>query len=823
MPGLGLNTQMRLIPLLLCWMSGAALAGGMPALVVSPDLVGGAGTVRAPQQAPSAAPVPVAKPQRGDAPATVPAPANAATGHLDAAQGAQPAADTPPRAAGQSVPAPADGATSVTALRIRGTRTVELVAEGEAELLRGDLTLTADRLTYHEPTDEARAEGNVRLTQGTDEITGPAARIVVGERTGRFESPRYAITRAARSTPGKDGRAITGSGGADVLYFEGENQYRLSNATWSSCRPEDPDWYVKAGELELDYDTEIGTLRNGTVVFKDTPILWVPWAEFPLVARRQSGLLAPTLGTSNKTGVDITLPYYWNIAPNYDATLSPRLLSRRGVQLGGEFRYLTEDYRGELRGEWLPEDRVEGVERHLTSLQHWHRISPRLFASVDWNAVSDDRYFEDLSSRVALASKVNLLRQGRLDYYGADWWSASAVWQRYQTLYGDEPYRKLPQLTLAANRADLAGGTTLAMTAQYTEFDHADKDRIVDGVRVYAPGSRLVLYPRLSWPIERAGYFITPKLGVHYTRYDLDAPYLVDGGRTRITRTVPIFSVDAGLTFERETRLFGNDYEQTLEPRIFYVRAPAREQDDIPLFDTTRYDFSFAQMFSEFPYSGHDRIADADQVTLALISRLIDPVNGAERLYGAIGQRHYFSDQEVALPGEALRVDRRTDVLAALGGRITPTLSLNSAWQYDPRDRLTERFTVGGSWRPAFAKAVNMSYRWTRDVLRDLDLSAQWPLGGRWYGVGRLTRSIQEGRITEAIAGLEYDGGCWVFRTVAHRFATNENDTTQALFVQLELNGLASIGSNPVGLLKRSVSGYGKINEPGSGRIFGTD
>ncbi len=880
LPYLGLKTRMRLIPLLLCWVSGSALAGGMPALVVSPDLVRDRPAKGAPIPVRPAAPTVDAAPAAAPAAEVPGAPATSGIGLAPApsapgadvrpvappeapapvvAQPAVPAAaPVPPRetevrpaeasrtvapveaaqdekAAGpieQRPEAPREAeapvavrreATEVSALRIRGTRAVELVADGEAEIQRGDLTLTADRLIYRELTDEAIAEGNVRLAQGTDEVTGPAARIVIGERTGEFEAPRYSFTRTSEPQPGELPRVITGSGQADALLFEGENQYRFRNATWSSCSPQDPDWYVKARDLDLDYDTEVGTLRHGTVVFKDVPILWVPWAEFPLVGRRQSGLLAPTFGTSNKTGVDFTQPYYWNIAPNYDATLSPRFMSRRGLQLGGEFRYLNEDYRGELRGEWLPKDRVDGVERRLASLQHQHRITPRLFASLDLNTVSDDTYFEDLSSRVSVASKVNLLREGRLNYYGADWWSASALWQRYQTLSGDEPYRKVPQLALNANRAGMPGGTTWVFDGQFTEFDHPDKDRVVGGYRVFTPGSRLVLYPQVSLPIERAGFFITPKFGLHYTQYKLDRPYDVANGRTSITRSVPIFSLDTGLNFEREANVFGRDYVQTLEPRVFYVKSPERRQEDIPLFDTFRYDFSFAQMFAEMPYSGSDRIADNDQVTVALTSRLIDPVSGAERLYGAIGQRHYFSDQRVALPGETLRVDRRTDILAAVGGRISASTSLNSAWQYNPRESQTQRFTFGASWQPEFGKAVNLSYRWTRDVLRDIDVSAQWPLGGRWYGVGRLTRSIKDRRITEAIGGLEYDGGCWVFRTVAHRFATTEDKVTQALFFQLELNGLASIGSNPVGLLKRSVSGYGKINEPGSGRIFGTD
>ncbi|THF65873.1 LPS assembly protein LptD [Pseudothauera nasutitermitis] len=856
---------MKVIPLLLCWVSGGALASGLPALVVSPDLVrerpGKTPVVRpaatqtpAPAPAPSVQP-PASRPAAGTAgPGLAPAPAapgtevRPVTGHGEpsdaptvaptppassapAPAAASPAAVVPARAAPtvDIVPVPGastgDGreATEVSALRIRGTRAVELAAEGEAELQRGALTLTADRLTYRELTDEAVAEGNVRLVQGTDEVSGPAARIVVGERTGEFESPSYSLTRRSEPEPGEVPREIVGSGQAEALQFEGENQYRLRNATWTSCSPADPDWYVKARDLHLDYDTEVGTLRDGTVVFKDVPILWLPWADFPLTARRQSGLLAPTFGTSNRTGVDFTQPYYWNIAPNYDATISPRFMSRRGLQLGGEFRYLNADYQGELRAEWLPKDRVAGIERRLGSLQHQHRITPRLRASLDLNSVSDDDYFEDLSSRVSVASKVNLLRQGRLDYQGADWWSASALWQRYQTLSGTEPYRKLPQLALNANRADMPWGTVWTFNGQYTDFDHPDKDLIRGGYRVYTPGNRLVLYPQVALPIERAGFYITPKIGLHYTRYKLDEPYDIAKGKTSITRSVPIFSVDSGLNFEREATLFGNDYVQTLEPRVFYVRSPGRDQDAIPLFDTYRYDFSFAQMFSEMPYSGHDRIADNDQVTVALTSRLIDPRTGAERLYAAIGQRHYFSDQEVGLPGETLRVDRRTDILAALGGQISASTALSSAWQYNPRESQTERFTVGARWQPEFGKALNLNYRWTRDVLRDVDVSAQWPLGGNWYGVGRLTRSIKDRRVTEAIAGFEYNGGCWVFRTVAHRFATTEDRVTQSLFFQLELNGLASIGSNPVGLLKRSVSGYGKINEPGSGRIFGTD
>lgn len=850
MPDLGLKTRMRLIPLLLCCMSGSALAAGLAPLVVSPDLVrspatvsgggaakpaaGGAKTNAAPTTGSAEVLEVLPRPVRRvepSSPAGTTAPSSEAAVRVPAplAPAPGPGTQTPDAA----VLAPTKpGATEVSALRITGTRAVELVADGDAELQRGEMMLSADRLTYREPTDEAVAEGNVRLRQGSDEMSGPSASLVIGDQTGSFQSPRYAITRIREPLePGDLPREVTGGGRADVLYFEGENQYRAKNATWSTCQVDDPDWYIKARDLTLDYDREIGVARNSTVVFKDVPLFWLPWAEFPLVGQRQSGLLPPTYGSSNKTGFDLTVPYYWNIAPNYDATIAPRWMSRRGLQIGGEVRYLGASYRGEGRAEWLSRDNVSGEERTLGSLQHQQWISPTLYGSLDLNAVSDDEYFEDLSSRVSVASKVNLLREGRLIYAGSPWWSASALVQSYQTLSPDPdnpvttPYRRLPQLLLNATRPDLAGGVSFAWQSEYVRFSHPQDNR--------PDASRLTAYPQLSLPIERAGYYITPKVGVHYTRYDIDRDRSVPTLRDSINRTVPIFSVDSGVTFERDANFFGQDYIQTLEPRVYYLNVADRRQDDIPLFDTSRYDFGFAQIFSENMYTGGDRIADANQVTAALTSRLIDPETGAERMRVLLGQRYYFEDQRVTLNYrnvngnlvnvETPRTSRRADVLAGFSGRLTSDTSFESLWQYNPRDYWTERFNATFRYQPAFAKTLNLSYRYARDILRDVDVSGQWPLGGGWYGVTRLTHSLKDRRLTEAIGGIEYDGGCWVVRVAMHRFATREDELTKAVFIQLELNDLASIGSNPVSLIKRSVPGYGKINEPGADRVFGVE
>ncbi|MHB8785821.1 MAG: LPS-assembly protein LptD [Thauera sp.] len=864
------NTRIRLIPLLLLCMSGASFAQGLPALKVSPDLLRSprpaaaeravtTGAEASGQAQPSAA---RARPAP-DAPAVVEEralPAGDASAssadHLTAvpaAAQARPSAPvTPPKAeregaernasAGKASPAPGTvsappavlppGMTAVSALRISGARGVELIAEGEAELQRDDTVLTADKVTYREPTDEAFAEGNVVLSRGTDTIRGPRATLVVGDRTGEFESPRYELSRAlSPNLAGDAPRSVSGSGEAEVLRLEGENQYRLKNATWTTCSPTDPDWYIKARELELDYDREVGTAHGSSIVFMDTPLFWMPWIEFPLNGQRQSGLLPPTFGSSNKTGVDFTQPYYWNIAPNYDATIAPRFMSRRGVQVGGEFRYLGADYQGTTRVEWMPEDRVTGDERRLGSIQHQHRFAPNLYGTLDLNGVSDDEYFEDLSSNIGVASRVNLLREGRLLYAGG-WWSASALVQRYQTLSPEgeaanvEPYRRLPQIALNAYRADLAGGVAAEFESRFTRFEHADPDR-------FDEATRFVAYPQLSLPVQGASWFLTPKAGVHYTSYDIDRAQANAAKPDSITRSLPIMSIDSGLFFDRETRIFGGDYLQTLEPRLYYLRVANKNQDEVPIFDSNRFDVGFAQIFAENRFSGDDRIGDANDLTAAVTTRFIDSNTGAERLRALIGQRYYFSDQQVYLfdANERRRAGRGNEILAGLGGQINRRVSVDSYLQYNTETQSTERLNANVRYQGGFARVLNLSYRYAPNLvvdstkkivgLEDIDVSGQWPLARNWYGVGRVTHSLKDNRVTEAVAGLEYDGGCWVFRTAMHRFAIDESDVTNAIFVQLELNDLAGIGSNPLSLIRRSVPGYGKINDSSADRVFG--
>ena len=850
-----------MLPMLLLCLSGLAWSEGLAPLRVAPELLRPADSARplpasgssaaaseAPVEARLVDPIPAvggepepARPeelvpaaappqQQGDEPVSTPSPGTPTLEtplpQVRASQAPGPEVTRSGQPRTDVAPGRPPGATEVRALRIVGLRSVELVAEGEAELTRDDLTLTADRLVYNELTDEASARGNVRLDRNDDWITGSWARLIVHEWTGELEGPQYYFSREASARPGEPTRIVAGTGGADMLYFEGENQYRLESATWTTCEPESLDWYIQARDLELDFDRNVGVARGGSLVFKDVPVLWWPWIEFPLAEQRKSGFLVPTIGMSNKTGLDVSAPYYLNIAPNYDATVTPRYMGRRGLQLGGEFRYLGASHTGEARVEWLPRDTTSGKARTLGAFEHQHAITQRLHASVDLNWVSDDEYFEDLSSRISVASRVNLLREAQLFYTG-DWWHALARVQGYQTLSGFGPYRRQPQLMLNARRDDLPAGMRFDFSSEYVDFRHRDSAR--------AEGGRLHAYPRISRRFEWPSHYIEPRLGWHYTRYDLDRP--LAGGKRSIVRSLPVLSIDGGLFFERETTLFGNGYLQTLEPRLFYVHVPYRDQRDIPRFDTARYDFGFAQIFTENRYSGIDRLGDANELTAAVTTRFIEPTTGIERLSATLGQQFYFSRQRVTLNEtglpevESQESRRRTDVLAAVSGRVTRSTSIDAILRYNPFDRETQRFNFGVRYQPGHARVFNASYRYARDLLdgregvEDVDFSAQWPLAERWYGVGRVTRSIRESRVTEAVVGIEYVStcGCWVLRTAAHRFATNPNKVTNALFLQLELTGLGGIGSSPVNLLTRSVPGYGKINDSMPSRFFAVE
>ncbi|WP_374482055.1 LPS-assembly protein LptD [Zoogloea sp.] len=825
------RTQLRFLSIALFALWGRAGAEDLPPFVVSPSLLGKPATVR-----PAAAAQPASRAPAAAAPSKPVGvtPATAPPVKKTVPPAGRKGATVQPVAGAAALP---PHTTVIDGDRVTGRQDLDAVAEGSAVLTRDNTRIEADKLQYFELTDEVEATGNVRITRGQDEMSGPHARMKVQEQVGTFDSPNYSISRPPRGprpgeTPLLPGQAVpmsqqplTGHGSADSLQLEGENQFRFFNATWTSCKPDRPDWYVKAKELELDYDRSVGEAHNGTLIFKGVPLAYVPWADFPLGDSRKSGLLSPTFGTSNKVGFDLTIPYYFNLAPNYDDTLTTRYMGRRGLQLRNEARYITPTYRGTNYFEWMPNDEVEGRSRMAGQIRHNQIFGNGWAGNIDFSAVSDPRYFIDLSSRLALTSQVNLLRQGMVSYSGGGWWNATGLLQAYQTLQDPNgapvavPYKRLPQLTLTANRPELPGGTTFQMASEYVAFSHPTLDE----------GRRMTLYPQLSLPIQTSAFYITPKVGVHMTRYDLDRRTTV--GENTVSRTLPIMSVDSGVTFERDTSFAGRDYVQTLEPRVYYLYVPYRDQSMIPNFDSGSYDFNFAQLFAENVYTGGDRISNANQLTTAVQSRLIDPATGAETVRALLGQRYYMDDQRVVLPGGTPRTGGRADLLGAFGINLASKTQLDTTWQYNPRENWTERFNFGLRYQPSYAHSVGVSWRYRRnystddanpDGFRDLDITGQWPLWGNWYGVARYNRNLRDHRLNQGVAGVEYNAGCWVFRGVVQQLTTSVNDVTRAFFFQLDFNGAGSLGSSPINVLRRSIPGYGKIND-GSNPFYSED
>ena len=711
------------------------------------------------------------------------------------------------------------GPTRITADQIEGQQDVRVDATGTVVVERDTTRLDADRVQYDILSDEAVATGNVVLRRGTDTIRGPRFRFRVEEQVGEFESPTYEIVR--KRTPRYSAQALSagvakpaditvhGRGEAESLEIEGENHYHLKNATFTSCESNDPAWYVKAKELDLDFDRNVGDATHGTFHFGGVPIMYAPVAPFPLNGERRSGVLAPTFGTSNIAGFDLTVPYYFNLAPNYDDTFVPRYMGRRGLQLNNAFRYLTPAYHGVLRTEYLGDDAVYGDSRSAVSYQHDQQFGHGFSGRINYNAVSDKSYFADLSSRVTQTSQESLVREASVAYNGGTWLTASVLAQRIQSLTDATQYNRLPALSALAYVPEW-NNFSLRMPLDATNFHQANAD---EGWRTYA-------YPQIAYNFVRPFGYVTPKVGVHSTQYSLDERF--SSGPLSTSRVQPIASVDAGVFFERESSIDGHEVIQTLEPRLYYLNVPYRNQTDLPVFDTALADYGFGQIFSENLYAGQDRIANANQLSAALTSRLINPLSGEELLRAAVGARLYFEDQRVSLPYETPRTDQRGDLLASFSGRVLPNTTVDLFAQYNPESETLARGTAGVRYQPGYAKVASFSYRYQRDQYRDIDVALQWPVFRNLFVVGRVNGDVRLDTLTQALAGIEYNAGCWVMRLVASSLLNTTGTYTNSYYMQLEFGGMVSVGNSPVSMLERSVVGYGRINQSVSDPVFGS-
>ena len=450
----------------------------------------------------------------------------------------------------------------------------------------------------------------------------------------------------------------------------------------------------------------------------------------------------------------------------------------------------------------LPNDKLLDRSRNRLSLKHNQALTGKLYGTINFNRVSDDDYFRDLADTVSATSQVNLLREAVLGYQAREWIAAVRV-QRFQTLQDPAapipvPYARMPQLTI--NAQQYHSGVNLGFAGEYVEFKHPTAMN----------GSRVVINPSVSYPMVRdTSFYVTPKLALHSTYYAMGANNV--GALPDASRSLPILSVDSGVAFERDSNMFGGEYLQTIEPRAYYVYIPYRDQSALPNYDSTLADFNFTQIFTENRFSGSDRIGDADQVTVAATSRLLDQKSGAERLKVMLGERFSLKAPQVNLVAPSTSTSR-SDVLLTALGQITRAWSLDSEFQFDPNQTHMQVFNIAAHYWPEAGKVLNLGYRFSRNSLRQVDVSTQWPLSRRWRGVGRYNYSLQDGRILEVMGGLEYNQSCWSLRFVAQRFATATQQYNVGFFVQLELSNMVKMGSDPLSLLSQSVPGYAKSN-----------
>ncbi len=682
----------------------------------------------------------------------------------------------------------------------------EVMMEREVEITRGPTVVNADAVRYDIVDDRVDADGDVRVVREGNRFRGKKLKLKLDTGVGYMDSPVYRLLRK------------NAQGHAQRIDFESEDIATIQDGVYTTCNGPEPDWYLRTGKLTLDDGAGVGYARNAVLVFKGVPVAGSPRISFPLTDERVSGFLAPTIATSTSNGLQLTVPYFWNIAPNRDVTIFPTYMGTRGLMLGADARYLEQDFAGETRFEFINDSKTS-TTRYGVSLRHTQVLAPGLTLATDLNAASDDDYARDFPlSRVWGRPGISrrLLPQIATLSYGTYDWTAEMKLADYQVLQDPLatiriPYARLPQITIKNFRyAD--AGIDLTLDSQFTRFVHPTA----------VQGDRVVLNPRLSYnALQGPGYFVRPSFSVHSTAYNLD--HVSDPLMIAPTRTLPTLAVDSGLIFERDASFLGRAAVQTLEPRMFYTYTPyvAQNQNLYPNFDSSEADFSYAQIFRENRFVGNDRIGDSNQFTLALISRYLE-TNGAERLRMAVAQRYNVSNPRVGLGSEQQATEARSDVLLLTAGRVTNTVRVDANFQYNQVNSEVNRVNVGVYWAPEPMKVLNAQYRRDSRNLPNIpntnfeliDISGQWPLAARWYGVGRLNYLLDQRRIGQSLAGLEYQADCWIFRAVAQRLPTATGVTNTSLFLQIEFNGLSSLGTNPMRAIRGNVPGYQRLGQP---------
>jgi LPS-assembly protein len=671
----------------------------------------------------------------------------------------------------------------------------EVSRSGDASLLgqvtvrQGNRVLTAETATYAAATHAIKVEGDVEYHDPQLRVRG-ATGTWSAEQGGSFTETEFEL-------PARPAR-----GSAEELAMSPEGDLALKQVLFTTCPAGNDDWLIRASSIDIDRGKQQGTGRNVRLDFKGVPLFYAPYISFPAGSARKSGLLFPTIGTSSSNGFELGIPYYFNLAPNYDATLQSTWFSRRGLEVGGNFRYLTEQSRGRFDGRFLPNDQQANRDRGYAKLNHITDFTDRFRFSTSLETASDSNYFEDFARGPEGTSITYLERRIALEYLGSGW-HANALLQNFQTIDQaiaavDRPYTRAPQLVLEGGWPIAPAGLAAGI---YSELVRFDRD-------IGVTGTRFDVEPSLSWPVRGTGYFLEPSLGYRYTAYQLDG--VTPGDARSPSRAAPIVSVDTGLLFDRPTgshdRLI-----QTLEPRVLYTWIPYRSQDQLPVFDTALPTLDMVQLFRSNRFEGADRLGDTNQVAVGVTTRLLEASSGRQYLSATIGQQYYFSDPLVTLPGQLPQPRNTSDVIGELELSAYRNWNVNLGLQWNPQDSTTALGQAAVQYRPRSDTVVNLGYRYRAGQIEQWEGSTAWQVSPKWTLYARYLYSARDRQSLDAFAGLEYESCCWRLRVVANRYVSNRTgsqDTSIAL--QLELKGLSSVGNTSDAFLERGIRGYSR-------------
>jgi len=661
--------------------------------------------------------------------------------------------------------------------------------KGQVQLHDMQQSLLTNEASYDEQSGELLAHGNFQYRKGSLELYGNNAQINLETSEGQIDDVDFLLTD--RHTRGSAKRAE----------LQGNDQTTLRSVSYTSCNPGSSDWLLRSTSVTLDQTSGVGNAYNVVLSFKHIPFFYLPYISFPINDERKSGFLAPTFRRSSSSGSELSLPYYLNLAPSTDATLTPHFLSRRGTLLEAEMRYLRPYSRGQMELEFIPDDRLYNDQRGMFSYQHHGWTNPNVHSDIELNMVSDSQYFEQLGNSLSLSSITHLRQQAGFRYTGRNW-SGSAIAQGYQTVdktipNSDRPYRRLPQLTWARSTPQRPNSLNLLFKSDYTNFSRNGRPS----------GKRLNLRPGLSFPLSSPGMYLTPQIIWDETQYLMDEP--IPGYDDQISRGLPVLSIDSGLIFERLIEGPQNNWLHTLEPRLYYLRVPYREQSHLPIFDAGLPDFTFYRLFSDNRFNGIDRIGDTEQVTLAMSTRLINQDNGRELLRAGVGRIFYAKDRQVTLGGAATETTPSSAILAIAQASFNNNLNISTDLRWDDQQQEIDRGNFQLRYHPSTRKILNLSYRFQDTVLEQSDISLLWPVYRQWHLLGRWNYSHLQNQALEGLAGLEYQSCCWALRLASRRYLSDTAGEYQnTVYLQLELKGLTNIGDSIENMLENGILGY---------------